>query len=64
MIIIIFYDVNGCYVCTHSIEFEDGCYFELGEVDDYVARIFQYFENAGQAYIFYRGNVKTIWRNE
>lgn len=64
MIYIDFYDQEGYYVCTHRIDFEDGCYYELGEVDDYVMRIFSFFESAERAEIFFCDTMKSIWRNE
>lgn len=64
MITIDFFDFYGSFVVRHIIEFEEDCYYELSDAEDYIIRVFSWYKNAGSAIVIMNGITQGYQRYE
>lgn len=64
MITIDFFDANGRFVVRHIIEFEEDCYYELSDAEEYIYRVFSWYKDAGSAVVLMNGMTQRLQRYE
>lgn len=64
MITIDFFDANGRFVVRHIIEFEEECYYELSDAEEYILRVFSWYKDADSAVVTMNGLTQGYQRNE
>jgi hypothetical protein len=64
MIQIDFFDAYGRFVVRHIIEFDEDCYYELSDAEEYIKRIFSWYKDAGSAVVLMCGITQRYQRYE